>query len=72
MDTNINIDDSAIIDDVAHMYINNLKSVCYEVNNIDSMARTKIVLIDDEIKWLRKVLHNLLKNYATIVSKNFE
>lgn len=58
--------------DITNIYINNLKSMCYEVNNIDSMIRTKIVLIDDDIKWLRKTLNNTLENYMVIISNNFE
>jgi hypothetical protein len=46
---------------------NNLKSLSYEINNIDSMLRTKLLLIDDEIQDLKRILSEVTSNYMIIL-----
>ena len=47
--------------------INNIISMNQETINIDSMLKVKALIIEEEIKFLKNILNNIISNYIQIV-----
>lgn len=58
---NDNIDDCSEGVNCDKIIKNNLGSFCKEINNLDNMLRIKIVLLEDDIIWLKDILKKTIE-----------